>query len=423
MNRTASILLAALILIICAAHAEEGIDSSLWGKAITAEIVALPSEAFDQTLIDPFIAGISADGQKFLIVGYDGAPYLWNQGDGTKQYIVPGSEYVDGELVLSKEGALHKHEEYRAELEKKYTDASGDSRLALLMDQNLRLAPGFIVQGSSGDYMGLSHDRILLWGLLDCRDGKWYCSDRGTPTLPVIDGKSVTQYGTEAKLWDVESGETTDIDFGMPGWAVLCARFLQDGSICGVLQDRGKTDKRNGQDTTMVVLPPDGIREEYPLAKWKMGSGFSTLITSGDSSKIIAFSITTIQRDRPFLIDRISGEVSVLTRQLEEMKAIPLSDCLDENGKVARNDEDATCVWYPMAEMNDGTILAMDLSLDELLLIDPSSLQIHILIDEAGLMELSEYRMSIINTPVPFSGNGVDVFPLRRLDKYLHLVG
>ena len=69
MNRTASILLAALILIICAAHAEEGIDSSLWGKAITAEIVALPSEAFDQTLIDPFIAGISADGQKFLIVG------------------------------------------------------------------------------------------------------------------------------------------------------------------------------------------------------------------------------------------------------------------------------------------------------------------------------------------------------------------
>ena len=44
-----------------------------------------------------------------------------------------------------------------------------------------------------------------------------------------------------------------------------------------------------------------------------------------------------------------------------------------------------------MAEMNDGTILAMDLSLDELLLIDPSSLQIHILIDDAGLMELSEY--------------------------------
>ena len=417
MRKITVLILTALILMTFGARA----DDSLWGKSIRAEMVSPPSDAFDAALEAPFVAGISADGQKYLIVGFGGAPYLWDQGSGARLFIVPGSDYVDEALNLTKESALAKHAEDRERLEAMYADANGDPRLALLMDQSLRLAPGMVVQGACGDYMGLSCTPMILSGLLDCRDGKWYCPERGTPTLPVIDGKSVVQHAAEAKLWNVASGETADIDFGLPGWAVLCARCLPDGSICGVLQDRSTIDKQNGQTTVMVVLPANGNREEYALGMHRMGRGFDTLMTSGDGRGVVAFSVQTIQVDRPFYIDRNSGEVSLLTRQLEAMRPIPLADCLNESGAPVLSETDATCAWYPVAEMKDGTLLAMDLSRGELFLIDPGSLKIHVLIDDAGFSALSEYRMALLATPVPFSGNGTDIFPLRRQDKYLHL--
>jgi hypothetical protein len=53
----------------CAALAE---GDSLWGKQVRAELVEPPAEAFDPALEQPRVAGISADGEKLLIVGLGG---------------------------------------------------------------------------------------------------------------------------------------------------------------------------------------------------------------------------------------------------------------------------------------------------------------------------------------------------------------
>lgn len=420
MKRIFAVVLCLSLLALPLAALGEG--DSLWGRKVKAELVTPPRAAFNKALELPRVMGISADGEKLLIVGFGGAPYLWDRGSGEKLYLTPGSEFVDGELTLICDAALARQPEgTRETLEAMYKGAPGDARLAMLMDRALNLARGFFARNASGDYMPVSNLNMPLDGLVDCRDGKWYCPEHGTPSLPVIDGRCVTYDSSKAQLWEIVSGATTEIDFGLPGWAVLCARYLPDGSICGVLQDRTAIDREKGQQNAMVILAPDGGREEYPLGKMVFPKGPDLLMAGGDGRRVVAFSATTVQRDRPYLIDRDAGTVSLLTHRPEQMRAIPLEDCLDADGAAALSEEDASCVWYPLTEMRDGTLMAIDMSLGELLLIDLRTLDTYVLLDEEALIDLAEYRMALLSTPLPLSGNGLDCFAMRAEDKYLHL--
>lgn len=422
MRRTLVILLC--LALSCAALAE---GDSLWGMQVRAELVEPPAEAFDPALEQPRVAGISADGEKLLIVGVGGAPYLWDRGSGERLYLAPGNDAMEEQLEMNWLGVIgkqpeEKREAFRERLEKMYAKAPGDARLARLSDPGLRISSMMYPQGAQGDYMMLFNEKMSIFGLLDCRDGKWYCPEQGMPSLPVIDGRCVVFFRPEAMLWDVESGETSPIDFGMPGWTLVYAAGLPDGSVCGALQDRSEIDKKNGQPTALAILTPDGSREEYALGKQKFGQAIGIFMTGGDGSRVVAFSQMTLERNRPFLIDRAAGTVSLLTHSEDGMRAIPLADCLDENGIPVLSDEDAAGVWIPLAGMRDGRLLAIDMSRNELLLIDLGTLETDVLLDDAGLSELDDTRMNLLAAPLPLTGNGLDTFALRSLDKYLHLV-
>ena len=117
-------------------------------------------------------------------------------------------------------------------------------------------------------------------------------------------------------------------------------------------------------------------------------------------SRIIAFGRSTVSFIHPYLIDRETGEVSILSYKGIGVSADALEDMQDEEtGAVIQPEEKSFMVLMPCADRETFLIYAMDGTVS---LFDPYTLETGFLLGDADT--------SSIPMPMYYSGNGYDRF-------------
>ena len=400
--------------------ADDG-DESLWGKAITPELVELPQSAYDSSMTSPMIVGISGDGEKVLIFGYNCAPYLWDFNTGKKTFLIPGNTYSEEILALSCDATMARlPEKQQNYLSRKYADVEGWRELAIFSDESLGLIRATVSRGGDDRYLLVTNGALFGDALVDCQTGEMHICPEGSLSLPVVDGKVINYQIPGYHIVDLQSGEITE--YGPPDdqSAVTFARFLPDGSVAMIL--RGLPMNRDaGQECVLCVRRTDGTEERYSLGVVKSLAEPNVLLCNGDGSCLCAYNRERVQVMKPFLVDRNEGKVSLLVREGGNYLALPLSDCLDENGAAQTPEAYAQSVLIPYAEMRDGTVLVTDMMEGDLALLRMEDMATHILIDEKSIEE-TDYmtiRNNLIFSPPPLSGNGYNIFAFPKMTQYV----
>lgn len=392
-------------------------SEGLWGRRVTAELVDVPDEAFEDDTCQ--VAGMSADGSRLLITRVARAPYLWDMEAEEKIPVHPATVELAEALLSETDMVLNQAgvdaDGVNAFLDR-FRSPSGILNPLDMLDALCRATQTrFEVLGSEGGYMRLLNAGMRCGeGLVDVRTGAYYAALDGTGlNLPVKDGAAIaTQMPDVVKVTALKTRESSPLELdGLDGASVNLARYLPDGSVCGLLRDN-PMDMQNGQLNRLIVQSAERS-ERWPLGKIRFGREPNALVASKDGRFLLAWSDRALQITRQlFRVDRAQGAVTLIHASQGKVIAEPLENFIDEAGILAEPAWSADEVIVPLTTMADGSILCTSPVDAGLFLLDPETLSAQVLLSgerarEMGILQALQAK--------PITGNGLDRFAVLSL--------
>ena len=384
-------------------------------------LTELPAEAFQSGGANS-CRGMAPDGVTFLMT--DGtAPYLYNIETASKMDLVPADaaaeEQVRDQLLrLAQNGAdaaaaAKAAEEIEAISREELTEALCSFSIEDGTPKG-PIAYGFGFYTEENYLLAYCNNAGPLPLLVDCNTGEYrVILEYGTLTS-VQNGRALftpLPPGAAVTIMDLETGTVVTEDFTEAGGfedgaAMKTASFLPDGSICAVLRDINM-DLKNGEDCAAVVRTADGKDEVYPLGKIMFGKE-PDLIIAAEPDHIILQCRTMVRNRCPYMVDRHTAEVSVLSVRDMQVTATPLSQLLQENGAVPDDAQQGSFIPLDVF-FDEQTVLLWGTGQGEMLLYRPSS-------GETKGAAPDEYNS--YPAPVTFTGNHSDRFWMNGLNGF-----
>ena len=332
------------------ALAEENLSSSehLWTSSASIEKLTIPVAAYSGGA--QVCRGMAPDGITFLMTD-NVVPYLWNQETGQSMDLKPADTVTEELLHHYLTVPANVASDKASELQASFDALSGRELLEAYLSQRSGFPMGpravYGILDIEGNYLAASDAASGMIWLINCDTGELSASDKQHLTA-VKNGQAIyTSAPPEANVFikDLMTGSVLrQVNCSLTGGfasgaSVKTADMLSDGSLCVVLRD-AKIDPKQGEDCVLAVNPSESDEEVYPLGKIRFGQEPDVLLTCGDQY-LICFSRNYIMYNAPYLIDRITGKVSLLIFPIDgQVTAVPLENCLDENGcPVSPTDE------------------------------------------------------------------------------------
>ena len=304
---------------------------TLWDRNVTVEAVQLPASAFIEP--DARLSGLSADGKKALI-SFCSESYLYDLETGEKTYLVPGDEQTEEALRLLLTASFRN---LPAEEAAKRAEDVEKLKGRELAKQGLSVGvPGRIgvramdLPGSDGSWMLVNDPGSGMMMLLDTRSGEFYSRVEGGYLDARGDQLMAVGPRPESKLLlvDRNTGKETPAFAMQKGYGVVTAAFLPDGGAAAVLREL-KMDVEHGEDCLVLLRGADGMTQSIELGKIRFGMEPDEIMCLGEDRLLL--------RSRQYeslascMVDRRSGEVSLLTLQKGSVTPIPAS--FDDTGR------------------------------------------------------------------------------------------
>ncbi|MBQ4370685.1 MAG: hypothetical protein II784_06755 [Oscillospiraceae bacterium] len=344
--------------------------TSLWDARVTCKTKDFPSKAFNND--SEACAGISPDGKSLLMIN-GAAPSLWNIESGKRTYLTPANDDVEEmmrelTIISSSRGGT---EDQLEKAREKYSSMRGKELAEAFFSAAYGRPAGprvfFPPICSDGNYM-LVYDTALGQFILDCDTGKLYAAD---PEY----GWPVGVYGSEmliqppqpeavAHLMNMKTGKISELDFSSAGGfkdgaAMKAVSFMPGGGVCAVLRDKNM-DIKNGEECVIAVRENGKKDEIYSLGRMQFNLDPDVILCAGKDF-IVAYSRAYLVSAPVYLIDRRSGDVSVLSVSDGEIKAARLDDCVNEGGALQLPEGAGDSFLFFFDCLSDGeTLICMD---------------------------------------------------------------
>ncbi len=367
--------------IIDALHQFAGRTQTLWNKEVSYELVELPESAF---LEAARCTGLAPDGVTFLFGSAEGA-YLWNIDTDEITFIYSANEETDDQLRLI--------------YNENHPDGGGEvlsgsellrSALTRYRDDSLCAFYTMIPQPyTNGPYLAVTDLYFGYHWIIDTSSGALYT---GVSNVGGVYDSTLLYYSMgngDITLRDIETGDERDVNlavhtsFGAEDAIVQSASFLPDGSI-GVVFRSSSIDSSASMSSQqeLVISTPDGSTENYQLGRAVFGSS-QMCIVCADADYILLYSRYYATKVPPLLVNRITGEVSMLSNE----EGVITASSFDEVTHIFGAGEDTD--WYnvlvPVCPMSDGESILFINGDGNLVLYRPDKTQTQKLFDEFPL--------------------------------------
>ena len=359
---------------------------SIWDKRVSYTETALPDRAFAQG--GRLCAGMTADGTSFLIVN-EVMPHFWNINTGLRTWLYPADEQAEEimRMFCAPERTQPKATEAQIEAyyQKHFGGREGFSSLSgkdllkeyLSTEEGVPFGPRGVQYVHTDIRYMITQDNYGISWAVDTQTGAMYCCDGETGGIYNGELLSYRFPGTTVTLTSLENGKSRTVDFSAAfrfesGSASLkAALFLPDGSIAAVLRDIS-IDPKNGQQCALAIYTPDGIMETYFLGRIRFGLE-PTAALAVDEDSVVLFSGSLQLSVHPYLINRKTGEVSVLSSSASGLSIIRVEECTFQEGKLILPEAYSGDASVALLSRIDDTLLLYNLMDSRYMLLKPST--------------------------------------------------
>ena len=333
---------------------DEGVFD-LWDPSITAELTAMPPEAFDEPTAR--LAGFSPDGRKALI-SYCSESYLYDLETGERTALRIGDDMTVEALRAEAQYQLYGLSEEKAAEKKAEFDAMDGPEL-LRAVANIGSSGSSTIRAESGPgfsekWMSVRPQGTSIFFALDTDSGKLYSWPQGQ-YLAAREGKLLLapkgRFSEELLLRDEISGECTALPPYESGYQIAAASFLPEGGVAALLRS-AELDLDRGQHCQLVLRPAEGQEQSIDLGRIQWALCPDVLLCPDGENFLLSCS----QRV-PLgccLVLRSSGQLSCLGVLGAEITEVPVT--FGEDGVPAASADAAGC-WALATLENGKTVL------------------------------------------------------------------